>query len=201
MALCSYGLIKCNFLNAANDLIRQRGGNWTQDPILRWCMAYDHFNRCRSNCARLIGKFVNWLLEHSKHTTGKRSTVSVRLDGYWREDVKKHLTVECAIKTTNLHKCVVDECPSSGSFQHVVEAVLQLSVAFARSGCVAPGSGWSWQRGAQQACAVRRVSALRGGRLASLGVYSGESHELHPPVVVRSRGHEHSDAAVVGWTS
>lgn len=48
---------------------------------------------------------------------------------------------------------------------------------------------------------MRRVSALRGGRLAPLGLDGGERHELYPPVVVRGRGSEHSEAAVVGWTS
>lgn len=101
----------------------------------------------------------------------------------------------------NLHECMVDECPSSWSFQHVVQAVLQLSVALAWGGRVGPGTGRAGQRGAQQTRAVWRVSSLRGGRLASLRVDSGESDELYPPVVVRSWGRQHSDAAVVGRTS
>lgn len=96
---------------------------------------------------------------------------------------------------------MVDECPSSRPLQHVVQTVLQLSEAFTGGGHVGPGSGGSGQRSAQQTCAVRRVPALRGGRLTPLRLDSGESHELHPLVVARSRGHEHSDAAVVGWTS
>lgn len=97
----------------------------------------------------------------------------------------------------HLHERVVDECASSRSLQHVVQTVLQLSEALACTGRVGPGSRRPRQRGAQQPCAVRRVPALRGGRLASLRVDGGESHELYPPVVVRSRRDQHSDAAVV----
>lgn len=96
---------------------------------------------------------------------------------------------------------MVDESPPSRSLQHVVQAVLQLSEALGGGGRVGPGSGGSGQGGAQQTRAVRRVPALRGGRLAPLRLDGSESHELHPLVVARSRGHEHSDAAVVGWTS
>ena len=92
---------------------------------------------------------------------------------------------------------MVDECPSSWSFQHVVHAVLQLSEAFVWRGRVAPVSGGPGPRGPQQTGAVGRVSALRAGGLASLRVDSGESHKLYPPVFVRIRGHQHSDAAVV----
>ena len=102
-------------------------------------------------------------------------------------------------KTTKMHlqECMIDERPSSWSLQHVVQAILQFSVALTRSGRVGSGSRGSGQRSAQQTGAVRRVSALRAGRLASLRVDGGESHKLHPPVVVRSRGHEHSDSTVV----
>lgn len=95
---------------------------------------------------------------------------------------------------------MVDERPSSRPLQHVVQEVLQLSEALAGGGHVGAGSGGSGQRGAQQPRAVRGVPALRGGRLAPLRLDGGESHELHPLVVARSRGHEHPDAAVVGGT-
>lgn len=102
---------------------------------------------------------------------------------------------------THLHECVVDEGASSWSLQDVVQTVLQLSEALAGSGRVGPGSWRPGQRGAQQTRAVGRVSALRRGRLASLRVDSGESHELYAPLVVRTRRHQHSDAAVVRRTS
>lgn len=92
---------------------------------------------------------------------------------------------------------MVDESESSWSLQHVVQKVLQLSEALARRGCVGPGSGRPWQRGAQETRAVRRVPALRRGRLAPLGVDGGESHELYASVIVGIRGRQHSDATVV----
>lgn len=151
----------------------------------------------------------------SKHMTGNKSTPSypvaqlpnfVRLlkSCSWRRKKTNKQTNKQPITMTtarHLHERMVDECAPSRPLQHVVQAVLQLSVAFARGGRVGPGSGRPRQRGAQQTRAVRRVSALRGGRLAPLRVDSGESHELHPPVVARIRGHQHSDAAVVGRTS
>lgn len=97
----------------------------------------------------------------------------------------------------HLHECMVDECASSWSLQHVVQTVLQLSEAFACRGRVGPGSRRPWQRGAKQTCAVRRVSALRSRRLALLCMDGGQSHELYPPVIVGTRGRQHSDAAVV----
>lgn len=105
------------------------------------------------------------------------------------------------IEVVNSHECMVDECPSSWSFQDVVQTVLQLSAAFAGGGRVGPGSGRTGQGSPQQTCAVRRVPTFRCGWLAPLRVDGGESHELYPPVVVRSRGHQHSDAAVIGRTS
>lgn len=111
----------------------------------------------------------------------------------WQETVQ--------MEVVNSHECMVDECPSSRSFQDVVQTVLQLSAAFAGGGRVGPGSGRTGQGGAQQTCAVRRVPALRCGRLAPLRVDGGQSHELYPPVVVRSRGHQHSDATVIRRTS
>lgn len=96
---------------------------------------------------------------------------------------------------------MVDERESSWSLQHVVQKVLQLSEALARSGRVGAGSGRPWQRGAQETRAVRRVPALRGGRLAPLCVDGGESHKLYAPVIVGSRGRQHSDATVVGRAS
>jgi len=97
----------------------------------------------------------------------------------------------------NLHECMVDEIPSSWSLQHVVHAVLELSEAFARTRRVDPVRGPPGQRGAQQTCPVRQVSALRAGRFASLRVDGGQSHRLYPPVVARVRGYQHSGATVV----
>lgn len=96
---------------------------------------------------------------------------------------------------------MVDESEPSWSLQHVVQKVLQLSEAFAGRGCVGAGSGRPRQRGAQEPRAVRRVPALRRGRLAPLCVDGGESHKLDASVIVGSRGRQHSDATVVGRAS
>lgn len=105
------------------------------------------------------------------------------------------------LTAVNLHEGMVDERTSSWSLQHVVHGVLQPSVAFVGHGGAAPGSRGPRERVAQQPGAVGRVSALWGGRLAPLRVDSSESHELDPPVVVWSRGRQHSNAAVIGRTS
>lgn len=92
------------------------------------------------------------------------------------------------------HERVVDEGASSGSLQHVVQAVLDLAVALAGGGCGGSGSRWSRKWGSQQSGALRRLRALRTWRL---GVYSRQCHELHTPVIVCRGGSEHPHTAVI----
>ncbi|TNN85714.1 hypothetical protein EYF80_003961 [Liparis tanakae] len=86
---------------------------------------------------------------------------------------------------------------TAGQSRRLNAAECDIRTPFARTGLVDPGRGPPGQRGAQQPCAVRRVSALRAGRFAPLRVDGGESHKLYPPVVARVRGYQHSDATVV----
>lgn len=159
----------------------EKMGNWTEDPVLRWCMASDPANCSLSDSAALIGEMY--------HIDSAQRRWEVCQTFQKKEKVEGHS-----------HEGMVDERPSSRSLQHVVETVLQLSEALTGGGRAGAGSGRPRERGPQQPRAVGRGSALRGGRLAPLRLHGGERHEFDAPVVVRSRWNEHSDAAVVGWT-
>lgn len=93
------------------------------------------------------------------------------------------------------HERMVDERASSGSLQHVIEAVLDLAVALAGGGRGGSGSGGRRERGPEQAGALRGLRALRTRRL---GAYSRKRHELHAPVVVGGVRSEHLHTAVIG---